>query len=149
MSADSYRLLLDENQSKKDQVEEITKEIQVFKDNVQNLTKEVEQKAKLLMGKQRELREVNVSIMCERRTASYGMFLLLLSQDKLQETKKWLQRIQEEHEQTKKSLEEQVALRKYHQQYGDKLENFASETISTLQNTVKDNDGLFNKLGES
>ncbi|KAI9287346.1 P-loop containing nucleoside triphosphate hydrolase protein [Umbelopsis sp. AD052] len=125
MSADSYRLLLDENQSKKDQVEEITKEIQVFKDNVQNLTKEVEQKAKLLMGKQRELREVN---------------------DKLQETKNWLQKIQDEHERTKQSLEEQVALRKYHQQYGDKLEHFASETISTLQNTVKDNDGLFSKL---
>jgi cell division septum initiation protein DivIVA len=61
MSSDSYRLLLDENQSKKDQVEEITKEIEVFKDNVQKLTKEVEQKAKLLIGKQKELREVNVS----------------------------------------------------------------------------------------
>lgn len=79
MSADSYRLLMDENQSKKDQVEEITKEIQVFKDHVQNLTKEVEQKAKLLMGKQRELREVNVSRFQKGKTDLSSMFLPLLS----------------------------------------------------------------------
>ncbi|KAM3588845.1 Kinesin-related motor protein [Umbelopsis sp. WA50703] len=125
MSSDSYRLLLDENQSKKDQVEEITKEIEVFKDNVQKLTKEVEQKAKLLIGKQKELREVN---------------------DKLQETKRWLQKIQEEHEQTKRSLAEQIVLRKYHEEYGDKLQSLATKTISTLQNTVQDNNGLFQKL---
>lgn len=125
MSADSYRLLLDENQSKKDQVEEITKEIEVFKDNVQKLTKEVEQRAKLLLGKQKELREIN---------------------DKLQETKKWLEKVQEEHENTKMQLDEEIALRKYHEQYGDKMEKLATETISTLQTTVKDNNGLFSKL---
>ncbi|KAG2176238.1 hypothetical protein INT43_005472 [Umbelopsis isabellina] len=125
MSSDSYRLLLDENQSKKDQVEEITKEIEVFKDSVQRLTKEVEQKAKLLIGKQKELREVN---------------------DKLQETTKWLQKVQDEHEKTKSSLAEQIVLRKYHEEYGDKLQSLATKTISTLQNTVQDNKGLFKKL---
>jgi hypothetical protein len=38
-------------------------------------------------------------------------------------------------------------LRKYHEHYGDKMEKLATETISTLQSTVKDNDGLFNKIG--
>jgi chromosome segregation ATPase len=68
-------------------------------------------------------------------------------QDKLQETKRWLQKIQEEHEQTKRSLAEQIVLRKYHEEYGDKLQSLATKTISTLQNTVQDNNGLFQKLG--
>jgi hypothetical protein len=67
--------------------------------------------------------------------------------DKWQETKKWLEKVQEEHENTKMQLDEEIALRKYHEQYGDKMEKLATETISTLQTTVKDNDGLFSKLG--
>lgn len=79
MSSDSYRLLLDENQSKKDQVEEITKEIEVFKDNVQKLTKEVEQKAKLLLGKQKELREVNVGLFYSAIFHIHGHLPLLIA----------------------------------------------------------------------
>lgn len=63
MSQQSYALLTDENQSSKDRIVELTRDIKAAKDTLDAKRKELEEKTKLLLGKESELEDIQVSLM--------------------------------------------------------------------------------------
>ncbi|KAJ8654209.1 hypothetical protein O0I10_010157 [Lichtheimia ornata] len=58
LSQQSYSLLTDENQSSKDRIVELTRDIKAAKDTLDAKRKELEEKTKLLLGKESELEDI-------------------------------------------------------------------------------------------
>lgn len=79
MSQQSYALLTDENQSSKDRIVELTRDIKAAKDTLDAKRKELEEKTKLLLGKESELEDIQVSFMSILRVmkTKWGLFYSL------------------------------------------------------------------------
>ncbi|KAJ3411163.1 kinesin motor protein cin8 [Chytridiales sp. JEL 0842] len=125
LSSESYATILDENQSKKDEVDELTKLILAKEDMVRRAEENFQEQMKLLDETKQKL---------------YG------TKVELDEKKQHLDDALETLNEITENLTEQKILTEAHSTTEKMLNSLAAGLVGQLQSTVKDIDGLHEKL---
>ncbi|ORX90444.1 kinesin-domain-containing protein [Basidiobolus meristosporus CBS 931.73] len=122
---DGYQSLLDENQSRADQIVELNKHAESIQEQLASLTQEFQQK---------------MNILAETKTR------LANTEEQLNFTSKSLANTSRTLEDTKVSLAEQVVLTRAHAETEEKLNKTASELLSVLEGSIEDIHNLHAKI---
>ncbi|KAJ3213426.1 kinesin motor protein cin8 [Dinochytrium kinnereticum] len=121
----SYNLLVNESESRKSQVEETAKAIQKKEEQLLSLQNDFEAHMALLESTKRKLEHAHTEIRKQSESLEDAMDVI---------------------EKTNKNLEEQKILTSAHFETEATLQSLASGLVSTLSETVRDVDGLMDKI---
>ncbi|KAJ3089082.1 kinesin motor protein cin8 [Quaeritorhiza haematococci] len=125
LSSETYNTLVDENQSHKDQLEEISKSISAKEELIQHHAKKYQEQMDLLHHKTSQLDATSAE---------------------LEQKKSELDEVMDEMRRTKQQLTEQTVLTRAHAETEKRLNALASGLVATLKSSVQDLYGLHEKL---